>query len=187
MRVRTRLLIAAAALAALPLSAACAPATGEPVAATAAAFGEADIRFSQEMIPHHRQTIQLAELAEKKARHLYVGDLGVRLAAIERSDIDKMAAWLRAWKQQVPPDDPEAAHAMPGMLSADRFRTLESLSGEEFDRSWLTAMSRHLASGTEMAEKVLEKGRHQPTLSLAREMIKNQRATIAEIAELLRS
>ncbi|MFG1941514.1 DUF305 domain-containing protein [Nonomuraea sp. NPDC048826] len=186
-RVRTRLLIAALALC-VPASAACAPATGEPVTAAAAgnaSLGEADIRFSQEMIPHHRQTIQLAELAEDRAHNLYVHDLGVRLIAVERADIEKMTAWLRAWKRQVPPDDAKAAHAMPGMLSAEQIEVLKGLSGAEFDKSWLTVLSRHLAAGIEMAESVLEKGTHEPTLRLARETITSQRATIAEIAQLL--
>ncbi|MFC5820189.1 DUF305 domain-containing protein [Nonomuraea harbinensis] len=184
MRVRTRLLIAALALC-VPASAACAPATGEPLPAAQAAYGEADIRFSQEMIPHHRQTIQLAGLAEGRADNLYVQDLGGRLIALEQADIDKMASWLREWKRKVPPDDAKVAHSMPGMLSAEQIKVLEGMSGAEFDKSWLTVLSRHLASGTEMAEKVLDQGRHQPTLRLAKEMIKNQRATIAEIAGLL--
>lgn len=184
MQVRTRLLIAAAALC-VPVSVACAPATGEPLPAAQAAYAEADVRFSQEMIPHHRQTIQLGRLVEGRAEKLYVQDIGGRLIDVEQIDIDKMVSWLKAWKQQVPPDDAEIAHSMPGMLSAQQIKVLEGLSGAEFDQSWLTVLSRHLAAGTEMAEKVLGQGRHEPTARLAREMIKNQRATIAEIAELL--
>ncbi|MGI5268798.1 DUF305 domain-containing protein [Nonomuraea sp. CA-218870] len=186
-RVRTRLLIAALALC-VPVSAACAPATGEPAPTAAsrdAAYGEADIRFAQEMIPHHRQTIRLAELAEGRAHNLYVQELGMKLIAVEQADIDALASWLRGWRRQVPPNDAKAAHAMPGMVSAEQLGVLEGLSGAAFDESWLPVLSRHLASGVEMAERVLAQGTHRPTLRLADEMIVNQRATIAEIAELL--
>ncbi|HLU72411.1 MAG TPA: DUF305 domain-containing protein [Nonomuraea sp.] len=184
MQVRTRLLIAAAALC-VPVSVACAPATGEPLPAAQAAYAEADVRFSQEMIPHHRQTIQLAKLAEGRAEKLYVQDLGVRLIDQEQIDIEKMVSWLTEWKQKVPADNPEVAHSMPGMLSAQQLKVLEGLSGAEFDESWLTVLSRHLAFGTEMAERIIGDGKHEPTARLAREMIKNQRNTIKEIAQLL--
>ena len=71
------------------------------------------------------------------------------------------------------------------MLSAEQVEVLEGMSGAEFDKSWLTVLSRHLANGVEMAETVRKQGTHQPTLKLAEEMIGNQRATISEIAEQL--
>lgn len=181
---RNRLLIAAMAVC-VPFGTACASASGEPVPAAARAdtgYGEADLQFSQEMIPHHRQTVQLAELAAARAGSAYVRRLGARLAASEREDIALMESWLRSWRMPVPDDDPEQAHAMPGMISAEQLETLEELSGAEFDRAWLTLLSRHLGNGVEMAETVKAQGTHEPTVKLATELITAQRATIAEIA-----
>src|SRR5690606_30937592 len=119
------------------------------------------------------------------AEKLYVQDLGVRLIDQEQIDIENIVSGLTKRKQKVPADNPEVAHSMPGMLSAQQLKVLEGLSGAEFDESWLTVLSRHLAFGTEMAERIIGDGKHEPTARLAREMIKNQRNTIKEIAQLL--
>ncbi|WP_336208561.1 DUF305 domain-containing protein [Nonomuraea sp. LPB2021202275-12-8] len=183
---RFRVAVVAVALS-VPLLAACAPASGEPVSAAttgdaSAAYGDADIRFAQEMIPHHRQTIQIAELVAERTTNEYVWKLSEDLIHDERADITLMTTWLRSWKKQVPAENAASTHSMPGMLSAQQISTLGRQSGAEFDRSWLTTLSRHLGHGVEMAQTVQSRGKHAPTADLAGRLITEQRAKIAEIA-----
>lgn len=139
-------------------------------AESSADHGQADVRFSQDMITHHRQTIRLAELAADRGGSAFVRELGKKLIPAERADIETMSAWLRSW--QVPlPSEPVAK------------TDAELPAGAGFDRRWLAALSKHLEHGVQMAELVRSAGRHGPTLELAGRIITEQRAELADIAE----
>lgn len=146
---------------------------------------DADVRFSQEMIPHHRQTIQLADLVDGRSEDPYVRDLAAKIKEDESHDIDLMSGWLRSWDVEVPPENDRAVHDMPGMLSATQISSLERRSGAAFDKLWLSVLGKHLNSGVQMAQVVIALGRHRPTTQLAEKMVTAQRAQIAEIGEKL--
>ncbi len=160
------------------LAAGCSPAAGAP--APQAGYTEADVRFSQEMIPHHRQTIALAKLAAERTRDTYVRELGESLAEGEQAEIDLMASWLRVWGRAVP-EDHGSAHAMPGMLPPEQVAELARTSGEAFDRKWLPVIVDHLEAGVRMAETVEAEGAHRETAELAEEIAESQQARIDEI------
>ncbi|MEU4409671.1 DUF305 domain-containing protein [Streptosporangium sp. NPDC023963] len=146
---------------------------------------DADVRFSQEMIPHHRQTIQLADLVDGRSENPYVRDLAAKIKKDEAADIDLMSGWLRSWQVEVPAGGDHAAHDMPGMLSATQISSLERRSGAAFDKLWLSVLGKHLDSGVQMAQVVIALGRHRPTTRLAEKMVTAQRAQIAEIGRKL--
>ncbi|MFC7640366.1 DUF305 domain-containing protein [Streptosporangium lutulentum] len=175
------------------LIAGCSAAAGEsppPAGAAAVVAGaptrtDADVRFSQEMISHHRQTIQLAELAADRSTDTYVRELAEKIKQSESADIELMSGWLRSWKVEVPAGNDHAAHEMPGMLSATQISSLKRRSGSDFDTLWLGVLGKHLGSGVQMAEIVVALGQHGPTGDLARKMAAEQRARISEITERL--
>lgn len=181
-------LAAVAVVLSVPLFAACAPASGEPLPVSAAAnvssesYNDADVRFSQEMIPHHQQTIQMAELVATRTSNEYVLTVSEHLIDDERTEIRQMSAWLNAWKKPIPEENAKSTHSMPGMLSQQQMSTMARQSGDEFDRTWLTLLSTHLGHGIVMVETVQGKGQHKPTLDLAGKLINGQRQQIAEIA-----
>ncbi|MGJ6965817.1 DUF305 domain-containing protein [Streptosporangium sp. G11] len=146
---------------------------------------DADVRFSQEMIPHHRQTIQLADLVDGRTENPYVRGLAAKIKKSESADIDLMSGWLRSWKVEVPAEGDRAVHDMPGMLSATQISSLERRSGAAFDKLWLSVLGKHLNSGVQMAQVVIALGRHRPTTRLAEELVAGQRAQIAEIGKKL--
>lgn len=180
-------LAAVAVVLSVPLFTACAPAGGEPIPVSAAAnvsesYNDADIRFSQEMIPHHQQTIQMAELVATRTSNEYVLEVSEHLIDDERTEIRQMSAWLKAWNKPIPEENAKSTHSMPGMLSQQQMSTMARQSGAEFDRTFLTLLSTHLGHGIVMVEAVQAKGTHKPTLDLAGKLINGQREQIAEIA-----
>ncbi|MFC5827003.1 DUF305 domain-containing protein [Nonomuraea insulae] len=72
---------------------------------TSAGYNEADVRFSQQMIAHHRQTIHLAELATERGGSAYVRELSAKIIPGEQADIQKMSGWLKSWQQAVPAEE----------------------------------------------------------------------------------
>ncbi|WP_144070017.1 DUF305 domain-containing protein [Nonomuraea indica] len=188
---RVSVAVAGAALC-LPLAAGCATASGEssPAARTTTAVGaggtvgylEEDVQFSLQMIPHHRQTIELAELSDGRTSNAYVRRLSEELIEDERADITLMTSWLTSWNVSPPPEH-AAGHDMPGMLGKTQIAELRRRSGAPFDRMWLTLLAKHLDSGVQMAEAVQGKGMHGPTAELAGKIITNQRELIGEIVK----
>ncbi len=189
-RSRRRRSLTATLLVSAILAAGCSSAavtTGAAVQAVGLAGdrADADVRFSQEMIPHHRQTIRLAGLVDGRSENPYVRDLAAKIRKHEAADIDLMSGWLRSWQVEVPAEGDHAAHDMPGMLSAAQFSSLEGRSGAAFDKLWLSVLGKHLDSGVQMAQVVIALGRHRPTARLAEKMVTGQRALIAEIGKKL--
>ncbi|MEW9550233.1 DUF305 domain-containing protein [Nonomuraea sp. NPDC050783] len=161
MRLRTA--AAALLIASLTMLTGCAAAGADP------GYSEADVRFSQQMIAHHRETIHLAELAAERGSGAYVRELSARIIPGEKADITTMSGWLTSWKQPVPAEEPSTA-------------ATELKAGPGFDQGWLTMMSAHLEHGVHMAKEVQAAGRHQPTRELAGRIITTQTGEIAEIA-----
>ncbi|MEV0629103.1 DUF305 domain-containing protein [Nonomuraea wenchangensis] len=147
----------------IPLAAGCAAAGADP------GYSQADVRFNQQMITHHRETIHLAGLAVERGSGAYVRDLGAKLIPKEQADIKAMSDWLTSWDQPVPKEETSAAGA-------------ELKAGPGFDRGWLTLVSKHLEHGIHMAEEVRTGGVHGPTRELADRIVKSQTEEIAEIA-----
>jgi uncharacterized protein (DUF305 family) len=146
-------------------------------------YNPADLAFSQQMIPHHLQTIQLAELAEERSDDAYVRQVAAKLKTKERDDIELMSSWLRSWGAAVPSAPPRKGHTMPGMLTPAQLTALERREGEAFDRLWLSALATHLGSGITMAETVRAGGQHKPTAALVDALIAEQSALIAELGQ----
>lgn len=145
-------------------------------------YMEADVQFSERMIPHHRQTIALADLAAGRTSNPYILELSKKLITDEQTDITLMESWLRSWGMPEPPED-AVTHDTPGMLGPTQLAELERRTGAEFDRMWLTALAKQLDSGIQMAEKVRVEGVHGPTAELSKQIIANQRALIDEIVQ----
>lgn len=157
------------------------PAAGRP-AANAQDFGDADVRFSQEMIPHHEQTIELARLAEGRTTDPFILELSAELIRKETEDIALMEGWLREWGAPLPRENPaHQGHNMPGMLTPGEMAAVKKASGPAFNRLWLRSLAKHLDHGIDMAEDVLATGRHGPTTLLAGQIVTNQRQKIEEI------
>ncbi|WP_435158642.1 DUF305 domain-containing protein [Amycolatopsis sacchari] len=150
-------------------------------AAEAPLANQADIHFSQQMIPHHQQSIQVAELAAQRATSEFVKSTAEEIRTQETAEVGTMSGWLRSWKAEVPSMSGHSGHSMEGMLTEDQIAALSAASGPEFDRLWLTTMAQHLGNGVRMATAVLASGQHTETRALAQNIVTEQNAQIAAI------
>ena len=84
-------------------------------AATLAAnrFSADDVRFMQDMILHHYQAVQMADLVESRTNRQGVVDAAGRIKAAQADEIAFMQRWLRERGAEAP--DPAAAGSMSGM------------------------------------------------------------------------
>lgn len=56
----------------------------------------ADVTFAQQMIPHHEQAVEMAQLAEGRASSGEVLELAENIEAAQGPEIDTLQRWLEA-------------------------------------------------------------------------------------------
>lgn len=189
----TRKTLAATALlfAALLALAACA---GEQVttAASSRQFSTADVTFATDMIPHHQQAVEMAELAADRADSPEVRQLAEDIEAAQGPEIEAMTQWLKDWGQEIPSgstDHGDMGHGgsqeMPGMMDESEMRRLTDSGGAAFDRMFLQMMVAHHEGALEMARIEQANGENADAVALAERIQADQEAEIAKMDELL--
>ena len=188
---RTRLPLLALAVLSLFAAAACSsdddPSTVEAGETQAAEHNDADVSFAQQMIPHHSQAIEMAQLAADRAERQEVKDLATRIEAAQGPEIATLEDWLGEWGEELPADGLDMDHGQDGMgmMSDEDMSMLETATGAEFDRLFLEMMVRHHSGAIDMAEEELSDGQHPDALEMAQEIKDTQEAEVAEMEALL--
>jgi uncharacterized protein (DUF305 family) len=121
---------------------------------------EADVTFVRDMIVHHAQAVELADLAPERADRKDVAGLADRIADTQRPEIDMLNRWLKLHEQpEVDPAGHGASHAgMPGMATSDQVDQLRQARGANFDRLFLQLMITHHEGALTMVEEVRRAG-----------------------------
>lgn len=164
-------------------------------AGTPADHNDADVTFAQQMIPHHEQAIEMAELAGNLAASKAVSDLAADIEAAQGPEIDTMTGWLESWGEDVPEeegmagmDDADMSSGdMNGMMSDEQLAELEAATGTKFDRMFLTMMIEHHEGAIEMAQAEQAEGQNPDAKALAGDIETAQTEEIATMRELLAS
>ena len=151
-------------------------------------FNTADVAFATDMIPHHRQAIEMAKLAQGRAEDPRVTQLAQQIMKAQDPEIQTMTGWLRAWGRPVPQDmnGMDMSGSMPGMMSTDDMNTLKSSSGTEFDTRFLKMMIQHHRGAIQMAETELASGSNAEAKALAAKVKAAQTTEISTMESLLK-
>ena len=143
-----------------------------------------DVMFSQMMVPHHEQAVEMADLAlTNDSASTEVKSLAQQIKAAQDPEIATMNGWLKEWNAPV---SAEMNHGgSDGMMSAEDMASLEKASGAEFDRLWLTMMVQHHQGAIEMAQGVLDTSSDTRVKTLASAIIEGQKKEITTMQGLL--
>ena len=119
-----------------------------------------DVQFMQDMIPHHNQAMQMAELVTDRTNRPELNDVAGRINVSQEDEIKFMQQWLRERGERVPePTAHEAmhtSHKMAGMASPEQMSELAQSEGTAFDRLFLELMITHHEGAVTMVEELLE-------------------------------
>ncbi len=119
-----------------------------------------DVQFMQDMIPHHNQAMQMAELVPDRTNRQELNDVAGRINASQEDEISFMQQWLSERGESVPEptahDAMHTSHKMAGMASPDQMSELARVDGTAFDRLFLTLMITHHEGAVKMVEELLE-------------------------------
>ena len=119
-----------------------------------------DVRFMQDMIPHHHQALEMARLVTDRTNRPELIDAAGRIDASQNDEITFMEQWLKERGEAVP--DPTAheamhtTHKMAGMATPEQMAELAQVQGTDFDRLFLSLMIAHHEGAVKMVEKLLE-------------------------------
>ena len=123
-------------------------------------YSPADTLFMQDMIPHHNQAVQMAELVADRTNLPKLVDVAGRINASQADEIEFMQGWLRERSERVP--DPTAhsamhtTHKMAGMASPEQMAELAASEGTAFDKLFLSLMITHHEGAVKMVEELME-------------------------------
>ena len=166
-------------------------ATNTSAAAGKTTFNGIDVEFAQNMIPHHEQAVEMAQLAldAKANAGAKVRDLATRIKGAQDPEIKVMTTWLAAWGEPTKADmgghDMSSMSSTEGMMSAAEMAALGKATGAEFDRTWLTMMVAHHQGAIKMAQSEKAQGSNADARALADKIIAAQQTEITEMTKLL--
>lgn len=163
-----------------------APASGP--AASREDHNTADVTFAKGMIPHHRQAVEMADLAPGRAASDEVKKLAADIKKAQDPEIETLSGWLDSWGEEVPAEG-EMDHSMHGsaggMMSAEDMEKLREAKGAAFDTAFMEMMIEHHEGAVAMAGTEQAEGSYAPAKKMAGEIISAQEAEIDAMKSLL--
>ncbi|QNE21318.1 DUF305 domain-containing protein [Kribbella qitaiheensis] len=165
-------------------------ATSTTPVTTAAPVGDhndADVKFATDMIPHHQQAVQMADMTVTKATTLAVKELAAGIKAAQDPELKQMSAWLTSWGAPVPSSmaGHDMSGSMPGMMSMDEMASLDKATGAAFERMWLQMMIKHHQGAVAMAKTEQTTGNATAAIALAKKIETGQTGEIDTMQKLL--
>ncbi|GAA3104046.1 lipoprotein [Streptosporangium carneum] len=151
---------------------------GERLGESEARVTAADVRFAENMVPHHRQALEMAALVPSRSSSQELRRLAERITAAQRPEITAMTSWLRS-VGRVPRGHDD--HTVP----PDRMNRLRAARGAAFDDLFLNLMITHHEAAVEMAARQLREGADRVMLATAEDVVSGQGVEIARMRELL--
>ena len=150
----------------------------EAILIAESSYSPDDVRFMQNMIPHHAQAVEMAALVKDRTNNEDVRDIAGRIDAAQSDEIKFMQDWLRERGQTAPEAGGASEHAghsgghggghgghhgmteaemaMMGMATQAQLADLAAAEGTDFDRLFLQLMITHHEGAVTMVETLLE-------------------------------
>ncbi|MGW0172440.1 DUF305 domain-containing protein [Rhodococcus sp. NPDC003322] len=161
----------------------------------------ADVMWTQMMIPHHQQAVEMAALAEGRTENAQLLALAAQIEAAQAPEIEQMTDWLTGWgvptmmgtdtDDSMPGttggmmSDGMMHGGMGGMMTAEQMSRLENSTGAEFDRAWLEMMIAHHQGAIDSSAQIRADGQSEQVRDLAGKIIAGQQTEIDQMKSML--
>jgi uncharacterized protein (DUF305 family) len=163
--------------------------------------GSLDTGFTRDMITHHDQAVQMAQVARDHSTDPAVRLLAFDIETQQLGQIGQMRGWLQTWQLPEQTDRPHMAwmgsqaphqHStedgalMPGMATTAEMTKLRSLSGTALDVFFLQLMIRHHQGALPMGQYAAANARVGYVAELAGKVVSAQTSEIVTMEQMLR-
>ncbi len=147
-----------------------------------AEFNDTDVRFTQNMLPHHMQALRVAQVEVEKGMNPTAVQLAEQIIAAQEAEIAQMQQFLEVFGAEEMP-----APADQQAVWDKNFADMQAATPEEVDVVFLTNMVPHHSAAVPMSQLEITQGSYQPAIDLAEQIKATQREEIATMVMLLRS
>jgi uncharacterized protein (DUF305 family) len=146
----------------------------------------ADTMFTQGMIPHHTQAVEMSDMMLKKqGMDARITALATKIKAAQAPEIGQMTVWLKTWNE---PTQMAGGHGMGGgMMGDDDLKKLDAAQGTDAAKLFLTQMIAHHEGAVMMAKTESSQGKNPDAIQLSKAIVTAQEAEIQEMKALLAS
>lgn len=142
-----------------------------------------DIQFLDTMIAHHKQGIEMSEMAADKSQNETVKEKAQMLVDDEQGDISK----LKEIRDEIQEKAPLAINtSLDGMSSSD-VKGLNNESAKSFDKKFLKMTIAHREGTKEMAKEASKRAKNAKVKQIADQLANKQTGQIAELKEMLKN
>lgn len=162
-----------------------------------------DVLFMQNMIPHHAQAVEMANLVEERTNRSEIVDIASRIKASQADEIKFMEDWLTERGEPFMAkagsygsaheghgDGNSAHHDMEGMATPAQMEQLANSEGTDFDSLFLTLMITHHDGALTMVETLTDQpgSAYDPVLyDFTNDIVNDQTSEIEQMSAILRS
>ena len=151
-----------------------------------AGHNAADTMFTQGMIPHHAQAVEMSDMMlRKQGMDARITALATKIKAAQAPEIAQMTGWLKTWNE---PAQMASGHGMgDGVMGDDDLKKLDAAQGTDAAKLFLAQMIAHHEGAVMMAKTESSRGKNPDALSLSKAIVSAQEAEIQEMKDLLAS
>ncbi len=141
--------------------------------------GGMDAMFIEQMIPHHDDAIEMADLALTRAEHPEIRQLAADIKRTQTAENAQMRSWYRDWFGTAVPDVGGSSQMMGGGMMGSGARDMADLEdAESFDKAFIEAMIPHHQTGIMMSRMAGGATRRPELRQLTSDIIEGQSAEI---------
>jgi uncharacterized protein (DUF305 family) len=135
-----------------------------------------DAQFLDKMTQHHRDGIEMAKMAQVKASSQQVKDMSQKMIKDQQQEIEQMQKWRKDYYSNVP-----KSNDLPEQMDMS---ALKNASVEDFDKTYLSLMSKHHKSGIDMLEDAQDKASNKQIQEFAKKGAQKQSQEAKEMEHM---
>lgn len=144
-----------------------------------------DRMFLANMIAHHQGAVDMANLALTSAKHQEIKDMANNIISAQTKEIGDMQSWQTAWGYPASSGSMMEDHSSMGMMNdmAGMTDKLKGLTGDAFDKAFLSSMIEHHQSAINMAYPGQTNAKHDEVKTLTKAIVDAQSKEITQMKQ----
>ena len=146
---------------------------------------EYDRTFMANMIVHHQGAVDMAKLVLTNAKHQELKDMAHAIISAQTKEITDMQTWQSNWGYEVTTESSMMDHSTMGMSGHMQMMSdeLKDLTGDAFDKAFLTSMIAHHQSAIDMASPGQTNAAHEEVKQLTSAIVTAQSKEIMQMKQ----
>lgn len=146
---------------------------------------EHDRFYIANMIAHHQGAVDMAKLAQTRAKHSELKTMANDIISAQTTEINNMLGWQKAWGYPATSGEMMVDHS--GMATMEEMATatteLGAKTGDEFDKAFLKQMIAHHESAVSMSRPGAKNAGHKEVKDLTKAIIDAQTSEISQMRQ----